>query len=321
MKTRHILSFLLAFCILLSSSIPAYASKAENTEAEIEILTLDDGSIYTRKASTQNVVVTIPSNSSQIEIDFSFTSNPDKVYQFYTSYDHDLSLANATSEDWSFILALCQSSLSSAKQIDFSVEDVTYEEPIDISRTRSSVAADLIEGLIELQGKEYEKLVVHSTTYQGQNIKVYQMKVHRIYEAGYKRWSTGEDLITLGAFITGVLGLTATATVLGVFSIVFGVLPSAASKISGSGRVDKYKCDTIYSRYTTVNNSKYVYTMTDEVYEYMGYDDNDIASTARAAIDSSDCTHFYYDSEAYYNSFSAQVQDAYNLFCRIGQQD
>lgn len=61
--------------------------------------------------------------------------------------------------------------------------------------------------------------------------------------------------------------------------------------------------------------------MTDNVYAYLGYDDADLNSTERAAIVSSTLDHYYTDGSSYYYDFDAQVEDAYEMFTRIGQMD
>ena len=199
--------------------------------------------------------------------------------------------------------------------------DVDFDIPVDITNNRSSVGADLISDLITLRGNEYEGLFVAESIRGGQTIRVLQRQDFRIFFAGYKTWSTGDVVITLGTFITQIMSLTASNPVVDAFGIVFDVAASVYSDVPGSGRVDKYNCVANVGRYTSINGSQYAYTMTDSVFSYMGYDDNNLNSTAHAAIDSSSMTQYYTDSFSYYYSSSQQIEDAYNNFLAIGQMD
>lgn len=320
MKNKRFLSLLLVLSILFSFSAPAYAATIETASDGNETLLLEDATIYTKKTASQYFVLTVPDNSEPVEINFSFIANPSTVYQLYIPKD-TMNLSVASSINWDTVQFLCQENISSAKQINFVIEDVTYDEPIEITNMRSSVSADLMEDLADLRGNEYEWRKVHETTYQGENIKIYERMDFRIYEAGYKRWSTGEDILTLGSFITGVMGYTVTSATLGAFGIIFCVLPQAISTISGSGKLNKYNCCAFIGRHASINDSEYAYTMTDNVYAYLGYDDADLNSTERAAIVSSTLDHYYTDGSSYYYDFDAQVEDAYEMFTRIGQMD
>lgn len=320
MKNYRLLSILLVLSILLSFSMPAHATSLEKASDGNEIIHFEDATIYTKKTENQYIVVTVPADTEHIEINFSFTSVPSRIYQLYIPKSTEI-LSTASSVNWNTVQTLCQAKISSAKQINFVVEDITYDKPIEITNTKGSVAADLKEDLAALRGNEYAWRKVHETTYQGENIKIYERMDFRIYEAGYKRWSTGEDLLTLGSFITGVMQYSVTSATLGAFGIIFGVLPQALSTIPGSGTLKKYNCVADIGRHASINNSEYAYTMTDNVYSYLGYDDDDLNSTERAAVVSSTLDHYYTDSSSYYHDFAAQVEDAYEMFSRIGQMD
>lgn len=319
MKCRKTIAMLLCMSMIFVLSSAAFASEP----AEVSVLPMTDGVIYAREDANQIAVVSVPNSGDLLEVNVLDADMPSVVKQYYIDAEGIAAnnLSSARASEWNEVISMCNNSAESEKQIIFTVEDVTYDTPIDITNRRSSITADLEGDLTDFHGSEYEGVLKYSTTYSGQNIKIYERMDFRIYENGYKSWSTGSPLITLGTFILEVLLLTVNNKLVSALSDVFAVGESVDSLIAGSGRVNKYNCVAYVGRYSSINNSEYAYTMTDRVHSYTGYDDNDLNSTARAAIDESSKYSYYSDSSTYYNSYASQVEDAYEMFLSVGQQD
>lgn len=318
---KIIMAAILVVSILsCNSNVAALAKVLEVSETNS--YRIGGGVLYTCKTDESCVSLIIPDDDSKVELCFVSSDYPNKVFQFYMNKAAFLeSFLKKQDPEWAIIRGFCLNNLAAAKCIEITVEDVTYENPIDITATKSSVAADLTDDLISVHGNEYSGIQVYQETYQGQLIKVYQRMDYHIYSAGYKNWNSGGTWLTLGSFITGVMNLTTTSEVLNAFSIIFGVAAVVNALVPGSGRVDKYQCDAVIGRYTSINGSAYPYTMTLEIYDYMGYDDHNLNSTERAAIDFSSQTRYWGDGANYYYNCSAQVADAYDVFLQIGQMD
>ena len=196
--------------------------------------------------------------------------------------------------------------------------EVSYGEPIELPQTRSSAGADLLEDLESFMGTgEYFGRQIYSTTYQGQVFRVLESMDFRILTDGSKSWST---TISVSSLIVGVLGLTATTTLVGTICGVFGVALSAASLIP-PGKINKYICRAMNYRYVTINGSEYAYSMADKFIDYNGYENADNDSTERAYADSGSRSVIYAPSAAYFSSYTDQIEDAYEIFLQVGQQD
>ena len=320
MKLKMTLAIVLAISMFSSLFLTSYAVSVDDAIEYEEVISLSDGNLYVFSGDNENIVVSVLNGSDMIEINFAFKSEPNTVYQYYTEKSEDMFLAEEV-VNWDVIKDFCQINLSHAKQIIFTIEETVYEEPIDVTNMRGSVTADLKEDLADIHGNEYEKKRVHNAMYKGQVIIIYERMDFRIQKTRSFSWSTGEELMTLGAFLTEQMGLTTTAETLRAFSKIFGVAESVTSKISGSGTLEKYNCIATIGRYASVNYSEYAYTMTDEVYTYEGYDDADVNSSKRAAVVRESVEHYYTDSASYFKDYNAQVQDAYSQFLQVGQKN
>lgn len=81
-----------------------------------------------------------------------------------------------------------------------------------------------------------------------------------------------------------------------------------------NNRINKYSCWATITRYVKIDDSDYIYNTTYKNISYLGYDDNDLNSVYRAYINPESKKVEFSESEFYYNDYSKQVSDAYNLF-------
>lgn len=76
----------------------------------------------------------------------------------------------------------------------------------------------------------------------------------------------------------------------------------------------------MWRRFVTINGTSYEYAWSARVYDYSGYEDNDLNSGERAAADQSSQVLSYYDTWEDFYSTDSLIDDAYNLFLVLGQR-
>lgn len=320
---KKMISMIIVVSMVLSTTVLAF-----NNEVYIEARILDDiqiqpivgGNIYLKSNPDQTITIATNEDDGLVEFNMITKDEPDIIYRLcFTDIDNKtFDLPN--DKFWNYIIMKSQDELEFAEKIFFSTEKVIFEEPIDVNISKSSVGADLMSSLKDKHGYMYSNKLKYTTNYSGETIRIYENMNFYIKNDGYVRWSIGEDTMSLLSFITGIIGLGLSSTALASFGIIFGVIPEISSIISGSGKLDTYRCSVYTSRYSTINSSEYAYGMTSHIESYNGYDDTDIYSETRATIVSDTYESSYTDSRNYYNSYSSQVRDGYELFLEIGQR-
>ena len=265
------------------------------------------------------MLVTIITDNTRrmIDISIKYLNQPNIVYQWRI---HDYPVARfepASNSFWNGIIEYAERNISSATPVTFT--DVTYEKPIDVTAMRSSAGADLLQDLRSFIGQDeyFDVLKTSTPLYRnGVAFRVYESMQFRILLDGYKAWST---TITVASLITTVLGSVITGKLVVAICNAFGIAAGLSSLLP-PGKINKYICRAMVYRYVTANGSKYVYNITDKFIDYKGYENADNNSTERAYADSSSQTINYIQGQSYFGSYTAQVDDAYQMYLNVGQQ-
>lgn len=313
---KKIISLALAVIMLITMSSTAFAAN-ESRNSQTYIGEISNGNIFSKK--TSNMLVTILTDNARrlIDISIKYLNQPNIVYQWRIQDYPVARFKPASNSFWNGIIEYAERNISSATPVTFT--DVTYEKPIDVTAMRSSAGADLLQDLRSFIGQDeyFDVLKTSTPLYRnGVAFRVYESMQFRILLDGYKAWST---TITVASLITGILGLALTNPTITAICSAFGVAATAASLIL-PGRVNKYICRAMVYRYVNANGSKYVYNITDKFIDYKGYENADNNSTERAYADSSSQTINYIQGQSYFGSYTAQVDDAYQMYLNVGQQ-
>lgn len=308
------LSLVLTFVMSTSTLAAEPLQEAPTTTTNYFTEETATGQIHVRQLNTKTITIITNDEQHQVDISIKYAVNPDLVYQWsFTEYP--MPTASKTLSFWDEIINYVESNLDSATIVTFT--DVIYDTPIDVSLTRSSAAADMMEQMEEDLGTgEYFDNLIHTTTYQGKVFRIYESMDFRVLEAGYKSWST---TITIASLITSVLGLTPTTALVSALCSAFGVATSTASL--AAGKINLYTCRGMNYRYVTINGSNYIYNITHKFYDYNGYENGSHNNIERAYIDTGSLTINAIDGFTYFNSYTSQVEDAYDEFLLVGQQN
>lgn len=313
---KKVISLALAVIMLMMMSSTAFAAN-ESRNSQTYIGEISNGNIFSKK--TANMLVTILTDNTRrlIDISIKYLNQTNIVYQWRIQDYPVARFKPASNSFWNGIIEYAERNISSATPVTFT--DVTYEKPIDVTAMRSSAGADLLQDLRSFIGQDeyFDVLKTSTPLYRnGVAFRVYESMQFRILLDGYKAWST---TITVASLITGVLGLFITESLILTICNVFGLIVSAATTLS-PGKINKYICRAMIYRYVTANGSKYIYNITDKFIDYKGYEDANINSTGRAYADSGSQTINFIQGQSYFGSYTAQVDDAYQMYLNIGQQ-
>lgn len=313
---KKIISLALAVIMLITMSSTAFAAN-ESRDNQTYIGEISNGNIFSKKTSNMLVTIITDNTKRMIDISIKYLNQPNIVYQWRI---HDYPVARfkpASNSFWNGIIEYAERNISSATPVTFT--DVTYEKPIDVTDRRSSAGADLLQDLRSFIGQDeyFDVLKTSTPLYRnGVAFRVYESMQFRILLDGYKAWST---TITVASLITTVLGSVITGKLVVAICNAFGIAAGLSSLLP-PGKINKYICRAMVYRYVTANGSKYVYNITDKFIDYKGYENADNNSTERAYADSSSQTINYIQGQSYFGSYTAQVDDAYQMYLNVGQQ-
>ena len=161
--------------------------------------------------------------------------------------------------------------------------------------------------LIDTYGNKYSRVVYTNSTYAGvSSIKVHEDLVFRYNKKGTLTFAASTALSLAALALTKYLGYSVTASVLALVVSVSGEIISAYSE------VDTYIVKADFGRWTTINNSSYVYTITNKIYTH--YALNEKNNTKPLYFKEGNPQITYSPSASYYNSYVSQTNDAYAIY-------
>ena len=112
---------------------------------------IPNGNLFALQSRTKTVVILTDDKACLIDISIKYPNQPDTVYQWRLSDYPVKSFAPNDDRFWDGIIAYAESNMAAAEIVIF--EDITYDEPIDITESRSSASADLQADLVSLLSK------------------------------------------------------------------------------------------------------------------------------------------------------------------------
>lgn len=332
MKKRIISITLIIAILCASTQTLAFANSTETPV--IQSVVFDDGTLYSAEFHDLLTVLLIP-GSGDIEISFSYKSNPADVYQFFIT-DRNAVLSNDDVVIWPNVYTVCHDNVQNAVKMTFTITTDSTDASLYNSSSEnavysilSSVNEDLDEDLAAIHGDEYGPNNKYSTVSFGPTITVKETMKFLYVDATPFWWNVeGVAALSVTSFVTGCLGLAATSTILAAVAYIFEVASYVDEQISPSGSLNRYLCSVRIRRHTSVNGSEYEYTYVDHIYQYYAYENPDLNSDGRAAVvPYCENEYYYYDGmnygndSSYFNSYSSQVADAYDRYLVIGQMD
>lgn len=177
---------------------------------------------------------------------------------------------------------------------------------------RDSVQADLFAAARKIYGNEYERVVYNDYTYPNVDvISVHGDLTLRMRKEGSKTFEVGTSLSVAALALTKMTGVSVTLSFLSLVVSVRGEI------IDTLAVVDAYVVDVDFGRWTTVDNGDYVYTIANKIYQHCGL--NERNNETKAYLQDEEPELLYMPSPTYYNDYSAQVEDAYNMYLGLNK--
>ena len=316
MKAKRILSLLLSICLLFSFSVSSLAVSHKNISSPPTIEEIPGGFMYTSVTDEKSIAVLTSTDDSLVSVAIVYSQHPNKVYQWQlTNYPIPI-LLSYTHPFWADVIAYAESSLSSAEIATYS--KTTYEAPIDITNQRDPALNDLLAELENKLGTEYSGVPKYSSLINNQRISIYESMTFRFLEKAQFTWHTA---LTVAGIIAAV-GERYTTGLANAICRVFHQTANLASVVIPEGEIKLHICRGMIYRSASINGSDYVYNITDKIIDYKGVE-NTSSTNFDAATISEDSPEIYYvpnDGGTYFNSYSSQAADAYDLFLEIGQK-
>ena len=316
---KKIFSIILVVTLLLSSSYSANAASIASKENDTTIMNyieeIEDGKMYIEHCTNKNIVILTNEKEHLIDISIKYSEEPNKVYAWSITTDSLESSASQNVSFWNDVIEYAENHIDIADIVYF--ENVTYKEPIEINpHSRLSAVADMYEDLANLIGDDEYTDALRYTKYTGSDVyRIKESLTFRYSLTGYQKWSKS---ISIASLITSILGESVTDARVKTLCTVFNIAVAAAGALVPAGKINKYICKADYSRYVTVNGSKYVYNITDKFIEYTGYEN--ATGAGRASLDTQTKDTYYSHSSSYFSSYIDQYEDAYEMYKKIGQQ-
>ncbi len=308
---KRTISLLLVFSMLMSFGGNVFAASPDvGTGLPENVCVIDGGYAYSEFTDDYSIVILTEDATQYVSGSIIYSSAPDDAYQFMIPNWAASEYAPTSAAFWTSVVDYMEANLNEADLIVFNTDEIT---------TYSSAIADLTPQLQALEGTGYSKTLKSVASYQGQTFRIYEEKSVDVYRTDqHHAWSAAISIATLIA----KLALKSSSTLVKTIGLLFGITAAVASSmLPANGNVYYYIGRAWSTRYTTINGSTYVYNIAEKIIYYSGFEDTSMNNTDRAELTPEPYDKvFTKDSEAYYNSFAQQREDAYAMFLKVGQQ-
>lgn len=315
MYKHKILSFVLAFLLVFNITIPTvYAQDftANNVPQRVKS-PITDG-VYTLIGDeTPELRYNILLNHSDYSGQFALVnlSSPDYVYEYVFNIK-DIDNYN-DSNNYEIIKNYCFSQRDSWNEIYLpaAVQLELHENTQIQAATADSYATYFKNWLINKYGNEYSGRQITTKTKNG--ITMYLKSGFQAYSYRDRTYLISATITVLG-FVTGILGLAASATALSAISFIVGT----GGLLTMGQKVYEYVVRANWFKYATVvSGSGYPYGLCDKFTFYTGYA---YTGTGTCNVDEASASTSYVPSSTVYNSNTNIFNNAFDEYNRIGYQ-
>ena len=307
------LSLILSCAMVMSLCIPAFATEGTSSEKfdESSVLSIDNGKLFSAKSEDKTIAILTDDSLHLLDISISYDPSCEEVYHWAIS-DYPDDKFTYDEGFWKAVVAYAENHFEDSNTVHFTTTACNTSNSGVVPY--SSARADLFEQLQGYLGSgTYSAKERHRESYQGTVFTVYEQLSFSAEPIVNKVWS---NAITVSSLIVGVLGLTATTTLVATICGIYGIAASASSLLPANQSIQVYSCAGVYSHYTQAAGSSKVYNTTYRYVSYRGYDNP--KGTTRATIDSGSKTVEFDKGQSYYYDYPLQVQDAYQAYKIMG---
>lgn len=311
--TKRLVSILtcIAFSFsLLSINASASSSNGHsvNSNQNIHLDEIENGYVFTQKSDDKSVAIITSNTENIIAISIMYTPNSNIIYQWILN-DYPVNNFDQNNlSSWHNIISYAEKNLNKASKVEISVDEIDENTPMPFS----SAGADLAKDLVDIVGSEYSDKFTRIKRMDGNDYRLYETKEFTIRKDRTLSWKSG---VTVASILVSIVSVTATAGNVALISSVLGLIGSVASTVLPAGKINRYSCMVLYTRYITVDYGTTQYGHAYKIRNFEGYEDADLNSTGRAHV-IPDTEILFYDpnqSEEYFNNgIFDEVYKTYN---------
>ena len=305
MKVVRVVSVVLSLALVFCLQQPfAYASENEQSS---DSYIIDDFAYYgfDDENALYNIIVSLEDRTVQFALTYKADQN--KLYEY------EFLLPDTISFDaplvWENITDICFNNAENWKSVN--VSDAVYIETNSMDETSMRAVDEhktyFTDWLAEQNGNPIDELFFSSQIMGGVMFSRYFMRQNTAY-VSYRYILT--QTLSVAGFLTGVVGLALSPTLMAVFSTIIG----AGGLVAGS-TVTQYTLRTINCYYITADGGTYPYSMVDYFIYYTGYV---YSETNGHGVDTASRYSFYDPSEHFYLAATEQFNTAYSEYLRLG---
>lgn len=282
-----------------------------NSPQNICIDEIEDGYVFTEKANDKSVAIITSNLENIIAISIIYISNPNIVHQWIISdYPMDNFSQNSFAA-WENIISCAENNLNEASLVEISIDEIDENTPSPLNSTGADLAKDL-RGIV---GYEYSNRYTNrSRIMDGHTYRLYETMEFSFTKGFTLSWKNG---FTIASVLVSIISVAATSANVSLLCGILGIATSIASTVLPAGKVNKYSCMVLYTRYVTVDYGSKQYGHAYKFRIFDGYEDADLNSTGRAHVfpNTKDPMYDANQSEEYFNN--GIFNEAYNAYNNI----
>lgn len=317
MKKFKVLALILTLAMTLNLVAPvAYASEITN-DATVQlnnVVTNGDYSISGVENSTVRYNIIINNSDQTGQFAIVYLDSPDYMYEYCFTLN-EVSISHPDNI-WEDVQTHCFDNESNWTEV-YLPEAVVSEEAVqNDSIVQPYATADDVEyfenWLTDKYGDEYSGRLLSTKTQNGTTM--YLKSGFQAYAYKDQTYRLAQTLTVVG-FVTGILGLAAGATAVGVI----GAIAGTGGMLFLGQSVYKYTVRANWFRYVTLSSGTgYPYGLSDKFIFYTGYS---YSETGTCNVDEASASTSYIPSSSVYNSYTNIFNAAYDEYQQIGWQE
>lgn len=312
-RFRQILSALLVLSMMFSLTATAFASgHTESFPPETYVQEIVDGDIFIQRSDSKIVAIATGNTEHILDISILYPSDTAVIYHWLID---DYPVVVFSPDDlsfWTDIIEFAEQRTTEADLIESpSIQEAIEHEPMPFS----SAGADLAAGLRELVGAQYSnKFIPPLKMIESHTYRLYETMEYQITKANQLSWA---NAMTVSSIVVSVVGiLLPPVGAMQQICTVLGIAFQGAATLIPPGKMNRYNCMVMYTRYVTIDGGGRQYGPAYKVRYFDGYEDADLNSTGRAQVLPNDDPPYYgSQSEEFFNN--GIFIDAYKTFNNI----
>lgn len=235
-----------------------------------------------------------------------YLENQDTMLEHSFSLDPEMVQPNS-SEFWNAIVDKCYAEVSAWKEVDLTT---AISVQTDCNQTSTYAVSDstfktyFTNWLVSKYGAQRQDSYVKGKTVNGITFIQYETVRYTVSKSNVYVINTA---MTVAGVITGILGLSPTATLISVI----GLFASVGGMITAGTRLDEYSLNVYWLKYVVAQGGTIKHSYAEKYINYIGYASSEMG---KYSVDTESIYTTYNPSSGLFESDDAQFTAAYNSY-------